>query len=329
MRRDHKPVTLEDVASKAGVTVMTLSRFFRTPDKVAAATRARISTAIEQLGYVGNATAARLAGNARPMIAVIVPSLDLPYVSDVFAGVAEAAEARDAAVMLSETHFAPDRQETLIETALSWQPTGVVFLGDTLSERSRRMIAANRSRFVETWAYAAEPVDLSVGISNFDASFLAATALLRHATGPVGFAARRLGYAIEQHREDGYRAAMAEAGLAPVVYAVEGEASGFAAGAELMQQIIDDGRVGSVLFAGDVIAAGALFEAQRRQVAVPGAVAICGIGNYDIGKHCVPSLSTVALPSVDIGRRAVEACFGQQSSLCLPATLVARQSARI
>lgn len=329
MTGSGKPVTLEDVARAADVTVMTLSRYFRTPDKVARKTRERIGQAVDRLGYVGNATAARLAGNTRPMISVIVPSLELPYVSQVFSAVAKAAEQRDAAVMLSETHFDPARQEQLIATALSWRPTGVIFLGDTLSDRSRRMIRANQSRFVEAWAYVTDPVDISIGISNFEASRLASRALLEAGSGTLAFAMRKLGYEIERLREGGYKSAVSASGQIPVVYAIDGVFSGLEAGAKLMQIAAEDGRARRILFAGDIIAVGALFEAQRLGIRVPDVVEICGFGNYEIGKYTVPSLSTVSVPSNDIGVRAVDACFDKNQSICLDVRLIRRESASL
>ncbi len=191
------------------------------------------------------------------------------------------------------------------------------------------LIARNPSRFVEAWAFTDNPVDISIGVSNFDAAHMAAEALLAKQSGAVAFAARRLGYAIERHREDGYRTAVSDVAQDPIVYTVEAVRPAFAAGAELMRQVMGDDRVKSVLFAGDVIAVGALFEAQRMGVSVPQDLEICGIGNYEIGAHCVPSLSTVSIPSFEVGKRTVEAFFDETGSSKLSSKLIFRESASL
>lgn len=323
------PATQADVAAHAGVTVMTLSRYFRTPEKVGRDTRERIAAAIADLGYVRDATAARLAGKARPMICVIVPSLGLPYATDAFAAISMAAEARGAAVMVSETQFDPVRQEALIEDALSWRPTGIVHLADTASEQSRKMIAANSVRFVEAGSFNADPVDISIGVSSFDAAEALSRAVFAAYRGPVGFALRRSGYDLEREREAGYRAACAAFGQAPVVLEESARYSPFEAGARLLRRAIAHEALRAVIFAGDYIATGALLEAQRTGRKVPGDLAICGMGNYQIAAYTVPSLTTVDLPTQRIAEIAVEACFKELSSYKLDAKLIERESCRL
>src|SRR5436305_12216563 len=63
---------MEDVARHAGVSQMTVSRAFRTPDKVAPATRARVAAAIAELDYVPDLVAGGPAGRRSRLVAVIV-----------------------------------------------------------------------------------------------------------------------------------------------------------------------------------------------------------------------------------------------------------------
>lgn len=326
MTRRATGITQADVAEKAGVTVMTLSRYFRTPEKVARTTRQRIAAAIQDLGYVGDATAARLAGQASPMLSVIVPSLGLPYAADVFAEISLAAEARGAAVMAWETNFNPERQERLIERALSWRPTGIIHLGDTPSERSRRTIAANATRFVEAGSYRTDAIDVSVGVSNSAASRALSEAVFASYDQPVAFAVRRSGYDLEREREAGYRAAAAATGRPALVIAEGNEAPHFETGAKLLSRAQEIVGLRAVIFAGDYLATGALFEAQRRGIKVPHDVAVCGMGNYAIAPFTVPPLTTIDMPTKKIATLAVSACFDEPVSAPVAAELIARQS---
>lgn len=302
-----KPITLSDVARQAGVTSMTISRFLRSPEIVSEATRKKIAETIERLGYVPDAHAARLAGKERPVVSVVVPSLELPYFAGVFRGVADYAEALNAAIMVAETTFDAARQESVIHDALSWRPNCVIYLGNRVSDQSRHIIEASSARFVETWDLNPEPLDISVGISNRAAAADAVGALLAAGYRRVGFAVRRAGHRIEDERLEGYREGMRRAGEEPLVYVTRIGGSGYAAGAVILDDLAASSeRPDAVLFAGDMLALGAMFAARRQGIRIPHDLAVVGFGDYDVAEHSAPRLSTVRIPGRAIGFKAVE-----------------------
>jgi LacI family gluconate utilization system Gnt-I transcriptional repressor len=69
--------------------------------------------------------------------------------------------------------------------------------------------------------------------------------------------------------------------------------------------------VDAIFFAGDVLAVGALFEAQRRGWKVPGRIALAGFDDLDIHQHTVPKLTCLRLPRLEIGRRSAEALLAR------------------
>ena len=62
-----------------------------------------------------------------------------------------------------------------------------------------------------------------------------------------------------------------------------------------------------MFFATDVLAIGGLLAAAQRGIAVPGTLAIAGLGDLEIGRELMPGLTTVRVPAYDIGREAGEA----------------------
>jgi LacI family gluconate utilization system Gnt-I transcriptional repressor len=62
----------------------------------------------------------------------------------------------------------------------------------------------------------------------------------------------------------------------------------------------------AVFCTSDVIAIGALFECQRRNIAVPRCIAITGMDDQEIASQCVPALTTIRMPRYEMGRRAAE-----------------------
>jgi LacI family transcriptional regulator, gluconate utilization system Gnt-I transcriptional repressor len=67
--------TLQDVADKVGVTKMTVSRYMRNPDSVAAKTRAKIAAVIEEMRYIENKAPAMLSKSSSKAIGILLPSL--------------------------------------------------------------------------------------------------------------------------------------------------------------------------------------------------------------------------------------------------------------
>jgi LacI family gluconate utilization system Gnt-I transcriptional repressor len=90
-------------------------------------------------------------------------------------------------------------------------------------------------------------------------------------------------------------------------------------GADLLMRVIEQyPDVDAVMFSSDVLASGALLESVRRGIDVPGRLAITGFGDFELARHLNPPLTTVAVPSAEIGRQAgrllLEGMQGQESS---------------
>ncbi len=77
--------------------------------------------------------------------------------------------------------------------------------------------------------------------------------------------------------------------------------AGAVAMAELLQR---RPRVRAVFCSADALAVGALYECQRRGIAVPGDVAIAGFDDIVLAGQVVPALTTIRVPRYEIGQRA-------------------------
>jgi LacI family transcriptional regulator len=74
-----KPSNIVEVAELAGVSTMTVSRYFNRPDKLAETTKAKVKDAVEQLGYVPNAAAVTLLKGRSKTLALILPDINNPF----------------------------------------------------------------------------------------------------------------------------------------------------------------------------------------------------------------------------------------------------------
>lgn len=336
MRPTRRPVKMSDVAQKAGVSPMTVSRAFRNDGSVAEPTRAAVMAAAEELGYVFDSTAATLRLQRTGFVAVTIPSLNNANFAETLAGLTEGLRAQRLQLLLGNTDYDIAREEALIEELLRRRPEAIVVTGGNHTPRARKLLGAAGIPVVEMWDLPAEPVDHVVGFSNAAAIEALVAALVAGGRQRIAFiggddAADSRGV----DRRRGFVAAMARAGLAatrlvdlgpPPVSMREGRA----AMARLLAAAPD---TDAVICVSDLPAFGALTECQARGIAVPGAIWIAGFGDYEIAGVALPALTTVNPFPREIGRevaallqRALSDTGAEAERIVITPELIRRQS---
>jgi LacI family transcriptional regulator, gluconate utilization system Gnt-I transcriptional repressor len=303
------PSRMADVARLADVSVITVSRVLREPNRVAEATRTRVLEAVKTIGYVPNLVASSLKSRRSGIVAAIIPSVAHSIVSEVIRGMNSVLKTEGLHLLLGDSGFSPQEEEELVAAFLARRPDAIYLTGTTHTHNTHQMLNAARIPVVEAGNLADSPIDMSVGYSNRQAARTMTHTL-------IGRGRRRIGYVGQigrdlvdrvQDRYNGYRDALSQNGIAfsPQLTAeVELSYRGGAAG---VTALIENGYdVDAIFCTSDVIAVGVLFECQRRGIAVPERIAITGMDDQEIASQCVPALSTVKMPRYEMGRRAAE-----------------------
>ncbi len=299
---------MEDVARRAAVSVMTVSRALRQPEKVAAATRSRISAAMRELNYVPDAIASSLALRRSQIVALVVPSVSNPVFADPIQGMADGLRGRGYHLLLAGTSAAPKDAEMLVRTLLGHRPAGVVIHGGNHTRAMRDLLHQVGVPVVEIGCLPRRPIDMVVGYSNAAAARAITEWLLARGYRRIGLISapvRNNDRAAERRR--GYRAALRGAGLSPCPQWEIEQAHGVAEGAAALAALLERApRLDAIFCAGDVWAIGALFECRRRGIAVPGDLAVVGFDGQAIAAQTVPPLTTVQVHRYEMGLQAAE-----------------------
>jgi LacI family gluconate utilization system Gnt-I transcriptional repressor len=316
---------LAEVAAEAGVSTITASRALRLPAKVAPQTRARVEAAVARLGYVPNLLAGALASARSRTVAILVPTLGSSMFAETIDGLTEALEARGYAILVAQSGYDAARERVALSALLGRRPEALVMVGSPADAASTLLLERAVSegvRVVETWEKPKRAVDALVAFDNAGAGRMVAqhfAAAGRTRLHFVGGGDRRA-----QTRLAGFEAAAKAAGLAK-------PGRSLMAAPATMQ---DSARLGAawkempdaVFAATDVHAAGLLDALLRRGVRVPADVAIVGLGDLPFARHCRPSLSTVRVDGLAIGRRVAAVILGEAEGGALPAELILRES---
>lgn len=307
-RRADRPPTMVDVARRAGVAPITVSRALSDPAQVSAAALASIQRAIAEAGYVRHAVASSLASKNTRCIGTVVPILSNSIFADTLQGLSEVLEAQGYRLLIASSQYDPLREQRIVEAFVEQRVDGIALTGTTHTERARAMLSRAGIPVVEMWNLPTRPFDCAVGFSNFEA----ARAMVRHL---VSRGYRRIAYIggptykndRTQARERGYRAGLSEAGLRVAEARIRRTPFEFENGAVALSELVaQDPLIDAVFAASDVLAVGALLHCLRRGWPVPGKVALAGLDGSPIGSLITPELTSIRFPRRQIGARAAQ-----------------------
>lgn len=302
----NKSITLKDVGLAAGVSAVTVSRALRDPGQVSSDTLARIERAVAQLGYVPNFAAQALASKSVNVIGALIPSVTNNVFSDVLRGMYNAIEGTGYQLQLGNTRYSPIAEETLLRTFLGQRPAGLIVTGIDQAKTVRDLLRNADRPVVQIMEVGDAPVDMMVGFSHRDAARAAVEHLTASGYRRIAFLGARMDPRT-QRRLQGYREAAETAGLLDEdLILTTPKPSSVSMGGYLFGDLITRHPDTDAVFCNnDDVALGALFEAQRRRIAVPQQLGICGFNDLEMMAAAHPSLTSVRTHREDIGAKAI------------------------
>lgn len=337
--RGSNHATLEQVAALAGVSRATVSRVINSSPRVSPATREAVERAIAQLSYVPNRAARSLVTRRTYSVALVVTEPNVKFFNDPFFarivhGAIQALEESDYQLVLL-TPPAPGARQRLDDYLTAGHVDGALLTSlhgdDPLPWRLHTagvptVVAGRPSRSLPISSVDAD----NRGGAREAVRHLVASGRRRIATvtGPTDMPA-----GID--RLEGYRDALAEAGLpASAELIAEGDFTRDA-GAEATTQLLEQRPDLDALFAAsDLAALGALRVLHAAGRRVPDDVAVVGFDDSELARGSEPPLTTVHQPIEQLGREATALLLGQLADPeaepehhVLATELVIRQSA--
>ena len=305
-RRKMQSITMMDVAKLAQVSPSTVSLYLRKPAAVSPAAGQEIARAISTLGYVPNLVAGGLAAASSKVVSIIVPSIRNAFFAETVSTLQSELAAEGLQVLLGHSEYGEDQEEALVRTALSWAPAAVVLTGLSHSSETRKLLQASGVPVVEMWELGARPIDMAVGFSHPQVGASAARHLLSKNRRALAFLGARMQ---EDHRASKRASGFAETARTGEILSFEiinhPGAATVEAGSLLLNRALQQfPKLDGIACSNDLIALGALFECQRRGIAVPHDIAVVGFGDLDFSASCIPSLTTIR-PSGDLIGREV------------------------
>lgn len=302
--RASTAVTAHDVAQVAGVSAITVSRVLNVPHQVAAETLLRVQAAIAQTGYVPNLLAKSLNANTSTrLVAAVVPTISGPIFAASMQALTKALAAERYQLMLGQTFYEAGREDDLLDAIIGRRPDGIVLTGVMHSVLGRRRLQAAGIPVVETWDLTDDPIDMVVGFSHEKVG--AAVCEFLHQKGRRRFAVIAARDVRAERRTAAFQTHARSLGLpeVPVVFAdAPGTLAGGRACFSTLMTLHPD--TDAVFCSSDMLALGAITEAQALGVSIPGRIAMVGFGDLDFAQSLHPALSSVRVDGDAIGGQA-------------------------
>jgi DNA-binding LacI/PurR family transcriptional regulator len=292
------------VAEAAKVSKTTVSHVLSGKRPVSEATRRNVLRVMEDLGFQPNYFAQALIANRSLAVALIVQDLTNPYYPLLGRGLQLAIGQAGYVVMLFDGAAQPGATETAVKTAIQRRVDGVVFATAGAEGAAPALRRAGIATVVVGSGPALAELDW-VSADDERIAYDAVTHLLKDGHVQIAAITGPMGENPGASRLRGYRRAMAgrgrhedEAMIVDGLWTRDG-------GAVAMNALLDrPQRPTAVFCANDVMAIGALDAAFSRGLNVPNDLAIVGVDDIEAASLLRPSLTTVRIPALEIGRTA-------------------------
>jgi LacI family transcriptional regulator len=305
-------VTMADVAREAGVSSMTVSRVINNKGEVCPVTRQRVQEIIERLGYRPSGIARGLATQRTGTLGLVVPDVANPFFSDVARGVEHVAYAEGYNTFLCNTEEDPHRELAVLKSLEEKRVDGLVLCSSRLDDGELRAVVARHPTVVLVNRRLEGDRVRSVLVDDETGGRLATQHLLQAGHRAVGFLAGPTVSHSGRQRAEGYRAALAAAGLpynpawvrhcSPVV---EG-------GQEAARELLTaHSELTALVCYNDLVAVGALQACADLGRQVPGDVAVVGYDDIPLSALVTPPLTTCRVPRYELGVQAVRLLLDQ------------------
>lgn len=326
---------ISDVAKRAGVAAVTVSRVINKASNVSADTRARVERAIEDLGYVPSGVAQSLRSKRTRSLALLVPDITNAFWTTVARGVEDAAQSQGYSVLLCNTDEDVTKQLRYLDIVVSQRVDGVIIapydsaiknLGK-LPERHIPTVVIDRH--IDGWE-----VDTVTGDSISGARALVQHLIhLGHTRIAMITGAAETSTAAD--RVAGYQLALTEAGLSIDLNLIKYGEFKAESGERLTEQVLAENPPPTAIFAANnAIATGVVDALEKCGLRTPQDIALVVFDDLPNTSHFFPFFTVAVQPAYEIGVNAAQLLLSrleaevslQPRQVVLPTRLIIRHS---
>ncbi|OSP48123.1 substrate-binding domain-containing protein [Vibrio cholerae] len=300
--------TMKDIARLAGVSTSTVSHVINKSRFVSDEIAERVNNAAQQLNYVPSALARSLKMNRTKTIGMLVTTSTNPFFGEVVKGVERSCYHQGYNLILCNTEGDNQRMKASINTLLQKRVDGLLLMCSTLE--GERLDVFDRYPDIPIVVMDWGPILFAsdkIQDNSLQGGYMAAKHLIECGHKEIGCITGPLIRHQAQMRYEGYKRALAEAGIAinpDWIVESDFECEG---GYQAFEKLYQRGKLPSALFvSNDMMAMGVIQAASQRGLRVPDDLSLIGYDDVHIAKFMTPALTTIHQPKYRLGKAAVD-----------------------
>jgi DNA-binding LacI/PurR family transcriptional regulator len=299
-------VTIYDIAKAAGVAKSTVANALSGKGTVSEATRERVLQYAQEMGYRPNALARSFSSHKTFTIALILPTIANPFYPEIVEAIEQTVGKQEYQTLFCNTHFDFDLGRKQMERMISRWVDGYIIMGASMDfEDVRTYFQQGRRIVLCDWQENEMPQEIpQVSVDFFRAGQLAGEHLL-------SLGHRKVGVIVDAEQQllrlQGFQAAFAAAGVPLPEDVIISCRSNLECGGISARELLARPERPTALFAAtDWMALGAMEAVQEVGLRVPEDISIIGLDDIFISAHLRPSLTTVAVPKIQLAQQVTQ-----------------------
>lgn len=308
VRRKGRAITIHEVAARANVSPMTVSRVVNGRGTVSEATRERVTRAIDDLGYRPNLAASSLATAQHTCIALIYTNPSSAYLRELLVGALNGSS-RTAAQLVIATWDGLDAEAQKNAARLLARSVAGVILPPPLCE-SKPVIAEFKRAGVPVVSIASNQFSDEIScvrIDDFNASKEMTAFLIERGHRRIGYIKGNPDQTASKHRLEGFMAALAEAELPHDGSLVQQGYFTYRSGLDAAERLLAvEPRPTAIFASNDDMAAAVISVAHRRGLDVPRDLSVVGFDDTSAATTVWPELTTIHQPVASMADAAID-----------------------
>ena len=322
-KKSKKPVTLADIAAKASVTSMTVSRVINSSGYVHAETRERVLRVAREMNYRRNGLARGLKRQRTETVGLVIGDIANPFAAELSSGVREVLDERGYTLFICISEHTAKEDVQAFDSLADHRADGIIVAtraSKTANERLDELIDSGIPISLIGREFRHPHADL-VSADNLKGGYEATRHLIDSGHKRIGFIGVSLTEGLRLRRFQGYLEALKDHDLAVEEQLIVGgrdaseQMPGYSTeemGYDGMMKLLELQNPPTAVFArNDFTAMGALNAIKRAGLQIPDDFALVGYDDIPLASHTSPTLTTVRQPTREQGRCAAEFLLGR------------------
>ncbi len=328
--------SIKHVATRAGVSIATVSRVLNGNERVKPQVRQRVLQAMDELRYVPSGIARNMRNQSKRTVGLLIADIQNPFFTDIVRAIEDTAYQNQYTVLLGSTDGERAKERLYLEVLAMERIAGLILVPASDDAQDYRFDLRLPLVFIDSMPPGAQGD--AVVLDNVQGGYEATRHLIELGHRRIGIVTTPPSFAIGQQRTQGYRKALLEHGLAVDEALVRSgdsarERGGYLATRELLAL---DPPPTALFAVNNVRTMGMLRALQEQNYRIPYDISVIGFDDSPWLTLLSPPLTTVSQPIYDIGVEAIRLLLRRVAgdvgaeeapvTVTMPPTLVVRGS---